>query len=178
MNYEPSPAELLFYTKFYVHVQNRAFYTVDELENIGFVSAGTDKDNEAYLNDFRLVQCTVPQIAEWNARGEAVKLIKFEDATDMYKLIVNHLDTWITVSAAHPYATYPPIEDIEALDNLAELLHPLVDLKVEAFSDPLLMLMLGNALDFSYLVPKGENKEPYVKYAPKLYPFTLSRWNR
>jgi hypothetical protein len=53
-----------------------------------------------------------------------------------------------------------------------------VDLKVEAFSDPLLMLMLGNALDFSYLVPKGENKEPYVKYAPKLYPFTLSRWNR
>lgn len=178
MEYEASPAELLFFNRFYVHVQNRAFYSVEELEQIGFVSAGTDKDNESYLNDFRLIQCTVPQIAEWNYKGEAVKLVNLEDATEMYKLIVNHLDSWITVSTMHPYVSYPPIEDIEALDNLAELLHPLVDLKVEAFSDPLLMLMLGNAVDFSYLIPKGENKEPYEKYAPKLYPFTLSRWNR
>lgn len=173
-----TPAQKLFGTKFCVHVQNRAFYTAHEIEEIGFVSAGTEKDNESYLNSYRLVQAIVPQIAEWNYRGEGIKLVDLNDAKKMYRLIVDHLDTWINVSTIHPYVKYPPIDDIEALDAVAELLHPLVDVELEMFDDPVLMLMFGNAVNFGYTIPGNELKEPYERYAPKLYPYTQPRWAR
>ena len=178
MSVDLTTAEKLFYTKFLVNVQNRAFYSVQMLEEVGFVSAGTDKDNENYLNDYRLIHATVPQIAEWNARAEGIILHDLNDATSMYRLIVDHLESWLHVSSFAPYDRFPPIEDIEALDNVAELLHPLVDVEYELFDDPVLMHMFGNAVDFAYLIKGNSEKAPYERYAPKLYQYTQARWAR
>lgn len=175
-------AEKLFNQRFLVHVQNKAFYTPFELEEIGFTSCGSVKNNETYLNEYRLINTTLDNIVEWNDRGDSIKLIDLNTATEMYRILDEHMNNWLTVTKEHPTAKLPPIGDFEAMDKLCEMLHPLVDVKVDNIADPHLLMLFGNAMNFSYLLPNqtedGNMKEPYHPYSPKLYTYTRMRWER
>lgn len=175
-------AEKLFNQRFLVFVQNKAFYSTFELEEIGFTSCGSVADNDTYLNEYRLISTTLDKIAEWNARGDNIRLRTLEDATVMFRIMDEHMNNWLSVTRSHPTAKLPPIDDFEALDKLCEVLHPLVDINIDSIMDPSLLMLFGNALNFNYLLPKtdenGEAKIPYKPYSPKLYTFTRQRWER
>lgn len=175
-------AEKLFNQRFLVFVQNKAFYSTFELEEVGFTSCGSVKDNETYLNEYRLINTTLDKIAEWNARGDSIRLRTLEDASVMFRIMDEHMNNWLTITREHPTVKLPPIEDFEALDKICEVLYPLVDIKIDNITDPNLLMLFGNALNFSYLLPKtdeaGEIKDPYRPYSPKLFTFTRQRWER
>lgn len=178
---EETIAFKLFNKRFAILVQNKAFYSTFELEEIGFTSCGTVADNQAYLNEFRLIQTTLDKIVEWNARGDMIKLTDLKDATTMYKIMDEHMNNWLIVAREIPSVKLPPIEDFEALDKLCEMLHPLVDINVDAIEDPNLLLLFGNALNLSFMIgdpSKEELREPYHPYSPKLYTHTRFRWEK
>lgn len=172
----------LFNKRFMIRIQNKAFYSAFELEEIGFVSCGSVKDNEAYLSEYRLVSTTLDKIVEWNARGDSIRLTNLLDATPMYRIMDEHMNNWLKVTKLHPGVKLPPIEDFEALDKLCEMLHPLVDINVNAIEDPGLLMLFGNALTLGYLIPQNQEgetlNEPYYPYSPKLYNYTKYRWER
>lgn len=172
-------AQKLFNKRFIVQVQNRAFYTSFELEEIGFLSCGSVKDNETYLNEYRLINTTLDKIVELNARGESIRLTNLADASVMFRIMDEHMNNWLKVTRLYPTANLPPIEDFEALDLLCQMLYPLVDINVAEIQDPGLLMLFGNAMSLGYLMPKGEEeeiREPYQPYSPKLYNYTKFRW--
>lgn len=178
---EESVAYKLFNKRFVILVQNKAFYSSFELEEIGFTSCGSVADNETYLNEYRLIKTTLDKIVEWNYRGDSIRLTDLKDATGMFRIMDEHMNNWLKITRLHPTAKLPPIEDFEALDKLCEMLHPLVDIKLDNIEDPNLLMLFGNALNFSYLIPQGEDgeiKEPYLPYSPKLYSYTRFRWEK
>ena len=172
----------LFNKRFRVLVQNKAFYTTFELEEIGFVSCGSAADNETYLNEYRLISTTLDKIAEWNYRGDSIRLTNLLDATAMFNIMDEHMNNWLKVTRTQPTTQTPPIEDFEALDKLCELLHPLVDINIATIEDPSLMMLFGNALSLGYMLPQNESgesiREPYQPYSPKLYGYTRYRWEK
>lgn len=174
-------AQRLFYERFLVYVQNKAFYDEFELENIGFTSAGDSAHNEAYLNEFRLINTNIAQIAEWCAEGHTMRLYELKHASLIFNILNEHMDNWLNLVHAHPTVNLPPIEDFEAMDQLAEMLYPLVDLSPVAIEDMNLALIFGNALNYGFLVndhhhEEGASKEPYEPYSPKLYGYSIKRW--
>lgn len=175
-----SAAYKLFNKRFLINIQNKAFYTPFELEEIGFTSCGSVKDNETYLNEYRLVQTTLDKIAEWNYRGDSIRLTDLRDATDMFRIMDEHMNNWLKVTQAYPLTKLPPIEDFEALDKLCEMLYPLVDINLNKVEDPGLLLLFGNALSLGYLINNNDDevKEPYKPYSPKLYGYTQYRWEK
>lgn len=169
----------LFNKRFIVRVQNRAFYTAFELDEIGFLSCGSTKDNETYLGEYRLVNMTLDKIVDLNARGESIRLTNLEDAGVMFRIMDEHMNNWLKVTRLHPTTNLPPIEDFEALDLLCQMLYPLVDINLAEIQDPGLLMLFGNAMSLGYLIPKteeGEIREPYQPYSPKLYSYTKFRW--
>lgn len=179
-NEEQTPAQKLFNNRFLVRVQNKAFYTPFELENIGFTSCGSVQDNETYLSEFRLINTTLDKIVEWNARGDSIRLTDLNDATTMFHIMDNHMNNWLKITRLHPTVNLPPIDDFEALDLLCEMLYPLVDIDINTIDDPGLMMLFGNAINISNVSAQdGETmKEPYVPYSPKLYTYTKFRWEK
>lgn len=169
----------LFNKRFIVRVQNRAFYTAFELDEIGFLSCGSTKDNETYLGEYRLVNMTLDKIVDLNARGESIRLTNLADASVMFRIMDEHMNNWLKVTRLHPTTNLPPIEDFEALDLLCQMLYPLVDINLSEIQDPGLLMLFGNAMSLGYLIPKteeGEIREPYQPYSPKLYSYTKFRW--
>lgn len=171
----------LFNQRFMVTVQNKAFYTTFELENIGFTSCGSIKDNETYLSEYRLINTTLDKIVELNARGESIRLTNLLDASVMFRIMDEHMNNWLKVTRLHPAVHLPPIEDFEALDLLCQMLYPLVDINIAEIQDPGLLMLFGNAMSLGYLIPQsteGEIREPYQPYSPKLYSYTKFRWEK
>ena len=171
----------LFNKRFMVTVQNKAFFTPFELDNIGFTSCGSVKDNETYLNEYRLINTTLDKIVEWNARGDSIRLTNLADATVMFRIMDEHMNNWLKITRLYPTTHLPPIEDFEALDLLCQMLYPLVDINVAEIQDPGLLMLFGNAMSLGYLIPQpslGEMREPYVPYSPKLYSYTRFRWEK
>ena len=177
-NEEETTAEKLFYKNFYVYVKNKAFYTAFELENIGFVSCGGPAENAAYLNEFRLVNVPLVKMAEWNYAGEVMKLYDLKMVTEMFNILDTHMQRWAQIAPFLNASQIPPIDDFEKLDALAALLYPLANIDTTLIEDPTLMMMFGNAIDFSFKLPESELKPPYEPYSPKIYIHTQQRWER
>lgn len=177
-----TPAYKIFNTRFLVRVQNKAFFTAFELENVGFVSCGSAADNETYLNEYRLIKTTLDKIVEWNYRGDSIRLVDLKDASKMFHILDEHMNNWVKITRLAPTAKLPPIDDFEAMDRLCEMLYPLVDINVAIIEDPSLMMLFGNAMSLGFMLPAenedGVIKEPYAPYSPKLYSYTQYRWEK
>lgn len=179
-NQEATVAYKLFNKRFNVLVQNKAFYSAFDLEEIGFVSCGSVLDNETYLSEYRLVSTTIDKIAEWHYRGDSIRFTDLKDATTMYRIADEHMNNWLEVSRTNAGIKIPPIEDFEALDKLCGDLHPLVDINVNDIDDPMLLMLFGNALGYGFM-NKAEDEQgalaQYVPYSPRLYTYTKHRWD-
>lgn len=121
----PSVAKELFHNKYWMKVEERAFYTDEWLENVGMMGVNSMEEAEALMTGFRQVRVTIPILAKYLAQDYKLAFIDKNDVPEMFNLINIHLDNWTQVTNRLGYVSnIPPIEDFEMLDALAEVLFP------------------------------------------------------
>lgn len=115
----------LFTRRFWVNVEERAFYSDAWIENVGVMGVNTMEEAEVALGRFRQVRVTIPMMADYLTKDFKMQLIDTADAPIMFNLINTHLTNWSNITNTLGYVSQiPPIEDFESLDALAELLFP------------------------------------------------------
>lgn len=120
-----SVAKELFSRRFWMNVEERAFYSDDWIEQVGIMGVNSMEEAEVILSRFRQVRVTIPMIADYLSKDFKIQFIDQTDAPIMFDLINTHLDNWCTITNTLGYvSSIPPIEDFELLDKLAELLFP------------------------------------------------------
>lgn len=161
-----SAVEELFYRKWSVEVEERAFHSAEEIEEYGIWGVNSIEEAENYLSSYRKVFVTLADIAEFFSRGISIRLMNKNDVHEMYRIVTEHMQMWLNVcNRAGFVATIPPIEDFEKLDEVAKKLHPLADKRTT-------LSKWSNNLSSLFKAPAvTENNLVYVPYAPKLFPY-------
>lgn len=162
-----SVAYELFHNKYWMNVEERAFYSDDELEHIGIMGVNTMEEAETIMSRFRQVRINIPALAMYYKQGYRLEFISPDDISPMFDIINKHLDNWTQLTNQMGYiATIPPIEDFELLDDLASVLFPYRKINNEVlgimkiFQGP---LGSSNALEYAQGV--------YKPYSPNLFKY-------
>lgn len=162
-----SVAKELFHNKYWINVEERAFYSDEWLDNVGIMGVTSIDEAEAVLSRFRQIRVSIPDLAIYYSKGYRLEFINTPDISEMFNLINTHLDNWTQLTNRLGYVhPMPPIEDFELLDNLAELLFPYRKVDnallgvMSIFQGP---LRAANSLNFAQGV--------YIPYSPKLYKY-------
>lgn len=174
-----STAERLFFKYYLVKVPNKAFIRAEEVDAVNIPPmGGIQNAAKVYINEERMVNACIADIATWFFEGHSVRLVDLSNATEMFNAIDAHLASWLDVAPMILPKDFPPVEEFEALDKLAAAMYPLVDIDVNSVTDLALLSIIGNAIDFNYMLKKQEAtaKPPYVPYTPKIFPYTMHRW--
>lgn len=120
-----SVARELFFNKYWMNVEERAFYTDEWLDNVGMMGVNSMEEAEVIMSRFRQVRVTIPILADYYAKNYRLEFINTDDITEMFDLINTHLSNWTELTNQMGYISdIPPIEDFEMLDKLAEVLYP------------------------------------------------------
>lgn len=120
-----SVAKELFKKRFWMNVEERAFYSDDWIEEVGIMGVNSMEEAEIILSRFRKVRVTVPELCEFVSKDYKLQFLDKNDPPIMFDLINTHLSNWTHVTNMLGYVSQiPPIEDFEALDHLAEILFP------------------------------------------------------
>lgn len=156
----------LFYNRYWVHVEERAFYTTEQLETFGFYGEETEEGAMAALARLREVKITIPMLAEYHDNGYKLRLSNLKDAAEMFHIVNTHMNNWLQICNLHGYVNpMPPIEDFESLDRLAEKLFPYRHrMNLADLFDP----FANKERDKHDLITLVGSYEPF---APKLYPY-------
>lgn len=121
----PSVVDKLFKNRYWMNVEERAFYSDEEIAEIGVMGVNTMEEAEIVLGRFRQVRVTIPMIAHYYANNFKLQFIDVKKAPEIFDIIDTHLDNWTQITNRLGYVSkMPPIEDFESLDRLAELLYP------------------------------------------------------
>lgn len=163
----PSVAKELFYNKYWMNVEERAFYSDEWLEHVGMMGVNSMEEAEAIMGRFRQVRVTIPMIAKYHSEGFKLAFIDKGDVSEMFDLINTHLDNWTQITNRLGYvADMPPIEDFEMLDSLAEVLFP-----YRQMDKAILDIMNIFQGPMKSLSPMGYAKGVYKPYSPALFKY-------
>lgn len=120
-----SPLDQLFENRYWMQVEERAFYTTEEIEEIGIFGVHSTEEAEYHLSTLRPVRITIIDLAYYYDRGFKLKFSNPDDVHEMFKLLDTHLSNWLRTCNTFGFIPdIPPIEEFEILDNLAEKLYP------------------------------------------------------
>lgn len=120
-----SPLDQLFGNRYWMHVEERAFHTAEEIKEIGIFGVHSTEEAEQHLSSLRPVRVTIIDLAYYYDRGFKLKFGDVNDVHEMFRLIDTHLSNWVRTCNTHGFIPdIPPIEEFELLDNLAEKLYP------------------------------------------------------
>lgn len=162
----PSVAKELFNNRYWMKVEERAFYTDEWLAEVGVMGVTTIEDTELLMNSMRQVKITIPMLADFHRKGYKLAFINASDIGPMFNIIDTHLENWVRHTNSFGFiSTIPPIEDFELLDNLAEVLFPFREIKHEITG--LLSLFLAPTQGGNMAFTAGL----YSRRAPLLFPY-------
>lgn len=156
----------LFTNKYWMKVEERAFHSIEDIEEIGILGVNTMDDAEKLLNSFRTVRTTIVDLAYYYDRGIKLQFVDKKDVAEIFNIINKHLNNWLTICNRHGYIHHiPPIEDFELLDNLAEKLYPFIT------SDSVLRKYVKEMGGLFGNVFNTNANGFYERYSPKLYEY-------
>ncbi len=92
----------------------------------GSFSSFDPEINEVMKNEMRVVNITIPKLAEMVYDQIQVRVMKRDHIPIMYEMIVDHLGNWYNEITYAVAVVDPPIEDLRKLDLLASHLYPIV----------------------------------------------------
>lgn len=167
-----SVAKELFNRRFWINVEERAFYSDDWIEEVGIMGVNSMEEAEVVLSRYRQVRITIPMLADYLAKDFKLQFIDKKDAPIMFDLINTHLSNWCHITNTLGYvSTIPPIEDFELLDRLAEILFPYR--KADA-------TLLGVLNLFKGPINKGNDLSMtsgvYKPFSPSLFKYCQQVW--
>lgn len=167
-----SVAKELFTRRFWMDVEERAFYSDDWIREVGIMGVHTMEEAENLLSQYRRVRITIPEIADYLTQDYKIHLIDHGDASHMFSLVNTHLSNWLDVVNNLAYvSTIPPIEDFEALDLVAEKLFPYR--KADTAMAGILELFKGSIGTSTAMDLKNGIYKPY---APLLFKYCQLVW--
>lgn len=119
-----SVAKELFTRRFWMDVEERAFYSDDWIREVGIMGVTSTEEAEAVLSRYRRVKVTIPMVSDYLSSDFKLQFVDKSDAPIMFNIINTHLSNWVNITNTLGHvSTIPPIEDFEALDALAEKLY-------------------------------------------------------
>lgn len=155
----------LFFNRYWVKVEERAFHDKKELEEVGLMGVTSLEEANMVMSSFRNVRATIVELAYYFDKNVKIQFIDQNNITEIFDIIDKHLNNWLMICNRHGYIPrIPPIEDFELLDNLAEKLFPLVK------RSSLLDKLKRQNVKFSISDKGGETSNGfYERYSPKLF---------
>ena len=167
-----SVAKELFTRRFWMDVEERAFYSDEWIREVGIIGVHSMEEAESLLSQYRRVRITVPEIAEYLTKDFKIHLIDHKDAPVMFNLVNTHLSNWLDIVNSVAYvSTIPPIEDFEALDLVAEKLFPYR--QADAALTGILELFKGSIGSGTAVDMKNGIYKPY---SPTLFKYCQMVW--
>lgn len=167
-----SVAKELFTRRFWMHVEERAFYTDAWIEEVGIMGVNSMEEAHEVLSRFRKVRITVPELCDYYSKDYKLEFLDKNDPPIMFDLINTHLNNWTHITNTLGYVSQiPPIEDFESLDRLAHVLFPYRTINsslagiLELFKGP---IMGASGLDMKDGV--------YKPYSPQLFKYCQQVW--
>lgn len=167
-----SVAKELFTRRFWMNVEERAFYSDEWIEEVGIMGVNTMEEAEVIMGRYRQVKLTIPMLAEYYSKDYKLQIIDTKDPAIMFDLIDTHLNNWIHITNTLGYVSQiPPIEDFELLDNLAEVLYPYR--KVNSALEGIFKLFKGSIGAGAGMKLKDGMYQPA---SPKLFKYCQQVW--
>lgn len=167
-----SVAKKLFTDRYWMRVEERAFYSDDWIEQVGIMGVNTMEEAEIVLSRFRQVKITIPMLAEYYSKSYRLEFVDQSDVPIMFNIIDTHLDNWTQITNRLGYvSSIPPIEDFELLDNLAAILF-----SYRAASSELsnVFSLFQGPIGVSNTL--GYNGGGYKPYSPALFKYCQQVW--
>ena len=149
-----STAYQLFHRHFAVRVPNMFCYSIVQIEQIGRHTTGNRQVDDELDKVPRDMLLTPVAIMTYYEEGSPVWFDTRQDVSDMYRLIIEHLNNWNYLLSVHLDVDHPPAEDFIRLDTFAEAIFPLTIFTVErpmqlGLQAKLTGLGIGNRRGFS-----------------------------
>lgn len=162
----------LFKTRFFVEVEERAFYTDEILEHVGIMGVNTIEEAHVVMSRLRPIRASLVEIAEYHDKGFKIKITHQSDVPEMFNILNTHMDNWLKVCQRMGYVSMiPPIKDFEMLDALAEKFFPYRKAD-KAITEFLTLLKSPLATGVNYMPKNGM----YKPYSPLLYKYCKMVW--
>lgn len=120
---EPTTAERIFYEMFECGIPTFAMYSPQVLEE-GFVFPGArEVDREAEMRSTRRVHLAIAAMVVYFMEGFDVTFYSYKTMKEVYRLLIKHLDNWVAVSQDMSFVRFPPMQELQAMEDLARCLH-------------------------------------------------------
>lgn len=119
MKNENDVTEELWENRYMVYLP---FYSTGDREDLRVrgIAGHHDKESlEAFLNQMTLVYATPVHLAERAYQGDTIEFVHKEDATEIYNLVIQHLENWIFIGNKRGGRCMPPLSDLEIWDDFA-----------------------------------------------------------
>lgn len=180
MSNTPTTAERIFLECFECGIPTFALYSPQVLEE-GFIFPGArEVERDAEMRSTRRLALPIAAMVVYLMEGFDITFYSFKTMKAIYRLLITHLDDWETISRDSAFVKFPPLQELQAMEDLARYLHNhLVDagygdqLKTDVFT-----ARFGADLQGGGLSIKAYINNPNAKFveAPKQYQFR-SRMN-
>lgn len=162
----------LFTNRYWINVEERAFFSDEWIEQIGVMGVTSMEEAEVVLSRFRQVKITIPVLAEYYRAGYRLQFINQADVPTIFNILDTHLDNWTKLTNQLGYINpIPPIEDFELLDSLAELLFPYRQLGSSMHG---IFKLLNNTISPANNLSHSTGM--YKPYAPGLFKYCQQVW--
>lgn len=115
----------IFHEKFRCRIPLIHMHSLEYIEKFGLrvTLTGNKKQDEIIKHELIETYLTINDMVEYYRKGVNIRVVKVEDTKLIYSYIVSHLLAWkqamITMLNLDP-----PVEDLIALDELADLVYP------------------------------------------------------
>lgn len=165
----PCVADRLFGDLFCCGIPTIAMYSPEVIEE-GFVFPGaTEADRNAELRSTRRVYLPVAAMIVYMMQGFDVTFYDYQTMLRIYQLTTKHLDNWEYISQDCSSVRFPPLKELQAIEQLAIYMHN--HLTQNGYGDQLsknaLDVRFGNMLSFKAKMRMIEEKQLFT--APKKY---------
>lgn len=165
----PCVAERLFGDLFECGIPTIAMYSAQVIEE-GFVFPGAREcDRDAELRSTRRVHLPVAAMIVYMLQDFDITFYSYETMLRVYQLTTKHLDNWLFISQDTNSVRFPPIKELQTIEQLAIYMHNY--LVANGYGDYLNVkatdVVFGNMLSFKARLRMAEEKLLFT--APKKY---------
>lgn len=120
---QPCVAKRLFYDLFECGVPTIAMYSPEIIAE-GFIFPGAREcDREAELRSTRRVFLPVAAMIEYMLDDFDITFYSYETMLRVYQLTTKHLDNWLYISQDTRSVRFPPMRELQAIEQLAIYMH-------------------------------------------------------
>jgi hypothetical protein len=117
-----TPAWLIFYTQWDVSVKRIHLITEADTRHFG-LPVSKQQGRDSYMNEMADVRLSLATLADMYADGISFSVRNPTDTVEMYKILLQHLesarDAWTRMGLTHK----PPKDDLKKMDQLAGALY-------------------------------------------------------